>query len=63
MTPMTFDEWRAADEQGANLAPSYERYRAYLAGVAFIRSQIGGLPLGVAGMARVELEPATGFGR
>ena len=63
MTPMTFDEWRAADEQSANPAPRYERYRAYLAGVAFIRSQIGGLPLGVAGMARLAQEPAPGFGR
>lgn len=63
MTPVTFEEWRAADEQSANLAPSYERYRAYLAGVAFIRSQIGGLPLGLAEMARVAPEPSTGFGR
>lgn len=45
MTAMTFDEWRDAERQDSGAAPSYERYRAYLAGVAFIRSQIGGLPM------------------
>jgi len=44
MTPMTFDEWCAADGNGIDQTTRDQRYRAYVAGVDFIRSQIGGMP-------------------
>lgn len=46
MTPMTFTEWRATEDTTMSADYLRQRYEAYLSGVAFIRSQIGGLPLG-----------------
>lgn len=52
MTPMTFEEWCAAEGAGLDHNRRQERYRTYVAGVLFIRSQIGGLPPVAERMAR-----------
>ena len=53
MTPMTFKQW-CADQMRPDGAPAaheidpetqLRRYRAYLDGVSFIRSQIGAFPV------------------
>ena len=44
MEPLTYTEWRATEDRTEDTARQRERYQAYVAGVNFIRSQIGGLP-------------------
>jgi hypothetical protein len=44
MDPLTYSEWCATEERSEDPVRRRERYRAYVAGVIFIRSQIGGLP-------------------
>ena len=44
MTAITFDEWCAENGDGIDHSTREQRYRAYVAGVNFIRSQIGGMP-------------------
>lgn len=62
MTPMTFDEWCATDGNGIDNTKRDQRYQAYVAGVDFIRSQIGGMPpvtSQIAAQAPVEHSYAT----
>jgi hypothetical protein len=44
MEPLSYSEWCATEERIDDPVRRRERYQAYLAGVHFIRSQIGGLP-------------------
>lgn len=44
MTPITFDQWCAENGSGIDHSTREQRYQAYVAGVNFIRSQIGGMP-------------------
>ncbi len=44
MDPLTYSEWSAMEEGTEDPVRRRERYQAYVAGVIFIRSQIGGLP-------------------
>jgi len=46
MEPLSYSEWCATEERIEDPVRQRARYQAYLAGVAFIRSQIGGLPRG-----------------
>jgi hypothetical protein len=48
MEPMTYSEWCAADGSVTDRNSRWQRYKAYCAGVAFIRTQIGGLSPAVA---------------
>jgi len=52
MTPMAYEEWCAAEGAGLDRNRRQERYRTYVAGVLFIRSQIGCLPVPSSGAAR-----------
>lgn len=58
MTPMTFEEWCASDGSGVDHAARYRRYRAYVAGVNFIRSQIGVVPQAVDRLVQTSIERA-----
>ena len=44
MEPLSYTEWCATEERIEDPVRRRERYQAYVAGVTFIRSQIGGLP-------------------
>jgi len=44
MDPLTYSEWCATEEGTEDPVRRRARYQAYVAGVIFIRSQIGGLP-------------------
>jgi len=44
MEPLSYSEWCTTEERIEDPVRQRERYEAYVAGVMFIRSQIGGLP-------------------
>jgi len=44
MEPLSYTEWCATEERIEDPVRRRERYQTYLAGVHFIRSQIGGAP-------------------
>jgi len=55
MEPLSYSEWCATEDRIEDPVRRRERYQAYLAGVIFIRSQIGGLP-GAAWSRRAEMD-------
>jgi hypothetical protein len=63
MEPMTFSEWCAADGAVTDPARRWQRYEAYCAGVAFIRTQIGGWLPAVAKPMASPSEPSFAAGR